>query len=658
MKNLIIVESPTKAKTLGQFLGKDYQVVSSMGHIRDLPRKSLAIDIKNNFQPEYVLLPKKKEAIRDIKEAAKKANKIFLATDPDREGEAIAWHVAYVLGKKEDSLARIVFHEITKSAVEKALGHSRQIDMGLVNAQQARRVLDRLVGYKLSPLLWFKIRKGLSAGRVQSPAVRLIVEREREIEKFIAEEYWEIWTELKKHLGGKLPDAPIFSAKLSKKNGETIKITDEKSADEVVKELKKAGYEVAEVIRKEAKRWPSPPFITSTLQQQVVNRLGWTPKRTMQIAQRLYEQGLITYHRTDSTNIAEEAILAARKLVGEKYGKKFLPEQARHYKTKSKMAQEAHEAIRPTGVEKEGAGEGEEQRLYSLIWKRFIASQMSEAVFDETRVQVLATTGANHYLLEALGRVMKFKGWMIVYDQAEKKEDEEELPELKKGDELDLVKLKPEQKFTQPPTRYNEASLIKALEEHGIGRPSTYAPIISTIQDRQYVEKIEKRFQPTALGFAVIDFLVEYFSDIVNYQFTAQMEDDLDEIAEGKKEWVKVLEQFYLPFGEKVKVVSKIAEKVPVQTEATDENCPDCKAPLVIRIGRFGKFLSCSKFPECKFTKPYLKEAGFDCQKCGAPMVVKKSRKGKTFYGCFRWPECDNASWRKPTAKSGEASFN
>ncbi len=648
MKNLIIVESPTKAKTLGRFLGKDYQVVSSMGHIRDLPRKSLAIDIKDGFKPEYVLLPKKKEAIGDIKEAAKKAKKIFLATDPDREGEAIAWHVAYVLGKKEDSLARIVFHEITKSAVEKALGHSRQIDMALVNAQQARRILDRLVGYKLSPLLWFKIRKGLSAGRVQSPAVRLIVEREREIEKFVPEEYWEIWAELKKHLGSKLPDAPVFSAKLAKKNGKTIKIGDKGGAEEVVKDLKVAGYEVAEVIQKETRRWPTPPFITSTLQQQVANRLGWTPKRTMQIAQKLYEQGLITYHRTDSTNIAEEAILAARKLIGEKYGQKFLPEQARRYKTKSKVAQEAHEAIRPTGVEREGAGEGGEQRLYSLIWKRFIASQMSEAVFDETRVQVLATTGVNHYLLGALGRVMKFKGWMIVYDQVEKKEGEEELPELKKGDELDLVEIKPEQKFTQPPTRYNEASLIKALEEHGIGRPSTYAPIISTIQDRQYVEKIEKRFRPTPLGFAVNDFLVEYFSDIVNYQFTAQMEDDLDEIAEGKKEWVKVLEQFYQPFGEKVKAVSKVAEKVPVQTEATDENCPDCGAALVIRIGKYGKFLSCSKFPECKFTKPYLREAGFDCQKCGSPMVIKKTRKGKIFYGCSRWPDCDGAAWRKP----------
>ena len=649
MKNLIIVESPTKARTLSQFLGKDYQIVSTMGHIRDLPPKKLAIDIKNDFQPEYVLLPKKKEAIKAIKEASKKAKKIFLATDPDREGEAIAWHTNHVLnGNKKQTVARIVFHEITKTAVEKAINKPRPIDMGLVNAQQARRVLDRLVGYKLSPLLWFKIRKGLSAGRVQSPAVRLVVEREREIEKFMPEEYWEIWAELKKHLGGNLPEAPVFSAKLAKKNGKTIKINDQVAAAEAVKDLKVAGYEVAEVIQKEARRQPAPPFITSTLQQQAANRLGWTPKRTMRMAQKLYEQGLITYHRTDSTHLAEEAILAARKLIGRKYGQQFLPDQPRRYKTKSKVAQEAHEAIRPTGIERAVAGEGEEQRLYGLIWKRFLASQMTEAVFDETKVQVLATTRANHYLLEALGRVMKFEGWMILYDQVKKEEGEEELPELKKGDELDLVKIRPEQKFTQPPTRYNEASLIKALEEHGIGRPSTYAPIISTIQDRQYVEKIEKRFRPTPLGFAVIDFLVEYFADIVDYQFTAEMENDLDEIAEGKKEWVKVLDQFYQPFGEKVKAVAKVAEKVPVQTEATDENCPDCGAPLVIRIGRFGKFLSCSKFPECKFTKPYLREAGFDCQKCGSPMVIKKSKKGRMFYGCSRWPDCDFASWRKP----------
>jgi DNA topoisomerase-1 len=653
MKILIIVESPTKARTLSQFLGKDYQIVSTMGHIRDLPAKKLAIDIKNDFQPEYVLLSNKREAITDIKNASKKAEKIFLATDPDREGEAIAYHVGEILPISTNTtnkfqLQRISFHEITKKAVEKAISNPRQIDMALVNAQQARRILDRLVGYKLSPLLWFKIRKGLSAGRVQSPTVRLIVEREREIEKFVAEEYWEIWAELKKHLGGKLPDAPVFSAKLSKKNGETIKITDESGAEGLVKELEKAGYEVAEIVQREVRRQPSPPFITATLQQQAALRLGWTPKRTMQIAQRLYEQGLITYHRTDSTNLAEEAIQAARKLIGEKYGQNFLPEQARRYKTKTKMAQEAHEAIRPTEVKREGAGEGEELRLYTLIRKRFLASQMTEAVFDETKVQVLATSRVNHYLLEALGQVMKFKGWLILYDSADKKEGEEELPELKKGDELDLVKIRPEQKFTQPPARYNEATLIKALEEYGIGRPSTYAPIISTIQDRQYVEKIEKRFRPTPLGFAVNDFLVEYFSDIVDYQFTAEMEDDLDGIAEGKKEWVAVLKQFYQPFGEKVKAVAKVAEKVPVQTEATDENCPDCGAPLVIRIGRFGKFLSCSKFPECKFTKPYLREAGFNCQKCGAPMVIKKSKKGKTFFGCSRWPDCDGAAWRKP----------
>ncbi len=648
MKNLIVVESPTKAKTLGRFLKGDYQIVATMGHVRDLPAKRIAVDIKDDFKPEYVLIPKKKEAVQKIKEASKKAKKILIATDPDREGEAIAWHLAHLLRKKEDGLARIVFHEITQSAVERALENPRKIDMNLVNAQQARRILDRIVGYKLSPLLWFKIRKGLSAGRVQSVAVRLVVEREREIEKFVPEEYWEIWTELRKHLGGKLPDAPIFSAKLIKKNGKTIKVEDKSSAEEIVKELKKAGYEVAEVIQKEAKRNSGPPFITSTLQQQAANRLGWTPKRTMRVAQKLYEQGLITYHRTDSTNIAQEALMAARKLIKEKYGQEYLTEKTRIFKTKSKVAQEAHEAIRPTQVKQIEAGEGEEKRLYDLIWKKFIASQMAAAIFDETKVRVLATGKVNHYLLEAIGRVMKFKGWMLVYDKVKTKNDEEELPQLKKADELDLVKIKPEQKFTQPPPRYNEASLIKALEEYGIGRPSTYAPIISTIQERQYVEKIEKRFQPTSLGIAVNDFLVEYFSEIVDYQFTAQMEDDLDEIAEGKKEWVRILKDFYKPFGEKVKTVSKIAEKVPVQTEATDETCPECGATLVIRIGKYGKFLSCSKFPECKFTKPYLREAGFDCQKCGAPMVIKKSKKGKTFYGCSRWPDCDYATWRKP----------
>lgn len=677
MKNLIIVESPTKARTLSRFLGTDFMIESTMGHIRDLPKRTIGVDIAHDFTPEYVLMPEKKEAISQLKKAWEKADKIYLATDPDREGEAIAWHTAQILGgngkwkmdngKKKKlinsqlsipGVARIVFHEITKTAVEKALANPRTIDMDLVNAQQARRILDRLVGYKLSPLLWFKIRRGLSAGRVQSVAVRLIVEREREIEKFVSEEYWEIWSDLKKHLGGKLPEAPIFPVKLVKKNGETIKIGDKKGAEEIVQELERAGFEIADILRKEIKRSPAPPFITSTLQQRAANTFGWTPKRTMQIAQRLYEEGLITYHRTDSNHLAEEAIEAARKFIAKKYGQNFLPEQPRRFQTKSKVAQEAHEAVRPTDVGREAGSEkweggNDEKRLYDLIWKRFVACQMKETIYDETKVQVLATAEINYYLLEALGRVIKFEGWLAIYGGAERqKEGEVELPELEKSDELDLVKIRPEQKFTQPPFRLNEASLIKVLEEYGIGRPSTYAPIISTIQERQYVEKIEKSFRPTPLGIAVNDFLVEYFSDIVDYQFTAQMENNLDEIAEGKKEWVMTLRQFYQPFGEKLKGVSKIAEKVPVATEATDENCPDCGAPLVIRIGRFGKFLSCSKFPECKFTKPYLREAGFNCQKCGAPMVIKRTKKGKTFFGCSRWPDCDGAAWRKPKTSS------
>lgn len=666
MKNLIIVESPTKARTLSRFLGTEYLIESTMGHIRDLPKRTFGVDVAHDFTPQYALMPEKKEAISQLKKAWEKADKVYLATDPDREGEAIAWHTSVIcsnlkLKTQNSKFLRISFHEITKTAVEKAIANPRTIDMDLVNAQQARRILDRLVGYKLSPLLWFKIRRGLSAGRVQSVAVRLIVEREREIEKFVAEEYWEIWTDLKKHLGGKLPEAQIFSAKLIKKNGETVKIGDQKGADEIVQELEKAGFEIADVLRKEVKRSPAPPFITSTLQQRAANAFGWTPKRTMQIAQRLYEEGLITYHRTDSNHLAEEAIEAARKFIVKKYGQNFLPEQPRRFQTKSKVAQEAHEAVRPTDVKLEiGNGKleigADERRLYELIWKRFVACQMKEAIYDETKIQVLAAAEINHYLLEALGRVIKFDGWLAIYVEAERQKDGEvELPELEKGDELDLVKIKPEQKFTQPPFRYNEASLIKILEEYGIGRPSTYAPIISTIQERQYVEKIEKSFRPTPLGIAVNDFLVEYFPNIVDYQFTAQMEDNLDEIAAGKKEWVMTLRQFYQPFEEKLKGVSKIAEKVPVATEATDENCPDCGAPLVIRIGRFGKFLSCSKFPECKFTKPYLREAGFNCQKCGAPMVIKKSKKGKTFFGCSRWPDCDGAAWRKPGLKRNEA---
>ncbi|HUV43113.1 MAG TPA: type I DNA topoisomerase [Patescibacteria group bacterium] len=652
--NLIIVESPTKSKTLTRFLGKGYQVVSTMGHIRDLPKKKLSIDVEKDFKPEYALVPQKKEAIQKIKDSAKKAKKIFLATDPDREGEAIAFHIAYILKRKADDLARIVFHEITKEAIEKALADPKKVNLDLVHAQQARRILDRLVGYKLSPLLWRKIRRGLSAGRVQSVTVRLIVDREREIEKFVPEEYWEIWAKLKKLLGGQLKDAPIFEAKLIKKNGQTVKIENETQSREMVDDLKKANYEVYEVERKEVKQRPLPPFSTSTLQQNAVRRLGFSSKRTMYAAQRLYEKGLITYHRTDSFNLAQSAVEKMRAYINSTYGKEYVPEKPYFYQTKSKVAQEAHEAVRPTDIQRapnkisEKLGR-EEQRLYELIWKRALASQMKAALWDKTKIKTQATSKKNIYLLTSEGKIIKFAGWLIL-DNRQEPEGGMELPEVKKGDDLDLVKLNPKQKFTLAPPRYSEASLIKALEERGIGRPSTYAPIISTIQTRQYVEKVEGLFQPTPLGTTVNDFLVEYFSEIVDYDFTAKMEDELDEIANGKRKWVPVIKEFYQPFEKQLEGVAQVAERVQIPTEVTDEKCPECKqGKLVIRIGRFGKFLSCSRFPECKYTAPYVpKLKGVKCSKCGGEIVVRKTRKGKQFYGCSNYPKCDWASWTKP----------
>ena len=652
--NLIIVESPTKSKTLARFLGKDYQVVSTMGHIRDLPKKKLSIDVEKDFKPEYALVPQKKEAIQKIKDSAKKAKKIFLATDPDREGEAIAFHIAYILKRKVDGLARIVFHEITKEAIEKALAEPKKINLDLFHAQQARRILDRLVGYKLSPLLWRKIRRGLSAGRVQSVAVRLIVDREREIEKFVPEEYWEIWAKLKKHLGGQLKDAPVFEAKLVKKNGQTVKIENETQSREMVDDLKEANYEIYEVERKEVKQRPLPPFSTSTLQQNAVRRLGFSSKRTMYAAQRLYEKGLITYHRTDSFNLAQSAVEKMRAYINSTYGQEYVPEQPYFYRTTSKVAQEAHEAVRPTDIQRspdkisEKLGR-EEQRLYELIWKRALASQMKAALWDKTRIKTQATSKKNIYLLMSEGKIIKFAGWLIL-DNRQEPETGMELPEVKKSDDLDLVKLNPKQKFTLAPPRYSEASLIKALEERGIGRPSTYAPTISTIQTRQYVEKLEGLFQPTPLGTTVNDFLVEYFSEIVDYDFTAKMEDELDEIADGKRKWVPVIKDFYQPFEKQLEGVAKVAERVQIPTEVTDEKCPECKqGKLVIRIGKFGKFLSCSRFPECKYTAPYVpKLKGVKCSKCGGEIVVRRTRKGKQFYGCSNYPKCNWASWTKP----------
>jgi len=656
--NLVIVESPTKAKTLNQFLGKDFLVVSTMGHIRDLPEKKFGIKTDKDFEPQYVLLSGKKEIVEKLKEESRKAKKIYLATDPDREGEAIAYHVAVICSNeklkiKNKKFSRITFHEITKSAIEKALSAPGEINMNLVSAQQARRILDRIVGYKLSPLLWFKIRKGLSAGRVQSVAVRLIVEREREIEKFVPQEYWEIYASLKKHLGGKLPKAAVFQAKLISRNGQKIEIHQKDEAEELVSALQKAGYEVKEVEKREVSRFPNPPFTTSTLQQQAANKFSWPAKKTMRVAQDLYEKGLITYHRTDSTNIAKEAISACRSYIEKTYGKELLSEEPRIYKTKSRVAQEAHEAIRPTDVGQITNYKlqitNEERRLYELIWKRFVASQMKEAVYDETKFSILATTEKDFFILESLGKVLKFAGFLSLYGKEEgEKEGENYLPVLEIGDELDLVKVESFQKFTQPPPRYSEASLIKTLEEYGIGRPSTYAPIISTIQERQYVEKIEGKFWPTPLGISTNDFLLEYFPEIFDYGFTAKMEEDLDEIANGKKEWVPVVRDFYIPFNTKLTSVSRVAERVTVEAQPIEERCPECGSPLVIRVGRYGKFISCSKFPECKFTKPYLREAGFVCPQCGSLMVVKKSKKGKTFYGCSNWPKCTFATWRKP----------
>jgi DNA topoisomerase-1 len=672
---LVIVESPVKARTLNLFLGKEYHVVSTMGHIRDLPEKKLGIKIKKNnktgkfdFLPEYVLMDKKKEAIDKLKQEAGKADKIFLATDPDREGEAIAWHAAQILGEngKWKNVARITFHEITKSAIEKSLSNPGEINLNLVDAQQARRVLDRLVGYKLSPLLWRKIRRGLSAGRVQSVAVRLIVDREREIEKFIPQEYWEIFAELRRHLGGLKEDAPTFLAKLAKVNGRVVKIENESQTKEIVGELEKANFEVYEVEKKEVFQNPVPPFTTSTLQQRAVQRLGFSSKRTMNLAQSLYEKGLITYHRTDSLNLAAEAIKQIRAYIQKDFGQKYLPEKPIFYKTKSKVAQEAHEAIRPTDITKLPSGlkidRQDEWRLYDLIWKRALTCQMASAVWDQTKIDVQAVGAKNLYNLAAEGKVIKFDGWLILYRVGKQESErvhsesslrgveEMELPELKKNDELDLIKIDPQQKFTQPPARFTEATLIKALEEKGIGRPSTYAPIVSTIQTRQYVEKEEGKFKPTSLGEVVNDFLVEYFPTVFDYQFTANMEDELDDIANGQRPWLPVINDFYQPFEEKLTSVTQVAERVQVPTETTGKECPQChKGQLVIRVGKFGKFLSCSRFPDCDYSAPFVQKLeGVSCPKCGGEIVIKKTRRGKQFYGCSNYPKCDWASWRKP----------
>lgn len=661
MDNLILVESPTKAKTLSRFLGEGYKIEATMGHIRDLPTSVLGVDTEHDFRPKYVVSKDRKARVKDLKNLLKDVKTLILATDPDREGEAIAWHILELLKpKKNIKVERIAFHEITENAIKDALKNPREIDYQLVNAQQARRVLDRLVGYKLSPLLWYKIRKGLSAGRVQSVAVRLIAEREREIEAFKAIEYWEIEANLKKlEIQG---EDIIVKAKLSSKNNEKIEIHNKDEADKIVNEVNSAEFKVIDITQKEIKKNPYPPFMTSTLQQAAGNRFGWSGKKTMQIAQLLYEDGFITYHRTDSFNLSIDAVNKTRDYIKKALGDNYLPPEPKFYKTKSKVAQEAHEAIRPTIIdnpeelkEKVNNELGREaSKLYDLIWKRMVACQVNEAIYNQTTVDI----GAKEYIFRATGLRVKFDGWKRLYSEntdETAEEGERILPPLSKEEILKLIQLLPTQHFTEPPPRYTEASLVKSLEEKGIGRPSTYAPIISTIQDRQYVEKIEKKFHPTFLGIAVNDFLMKYFSNIVDYSFTANMEDQLDAIARGEVKWVPLIREFYDPFITLINETAKTAEKVKVAIEETNEICDKCGNSLVIRVGKFGKFLACSKFPECNFTKPFIFKTDLTCPKCGGNIILRRTRKGKHFYGCSNYPNCDFASWTKTVIKSPDS---
>ena len=664
MKNLVIVESPTKARTLSQFLGSGYEILASMGHVRDLPRGEFGVDVENNFSPKYVIPKEKIKSVNAMVKKAADAEKLWLATDPDREGEAIAWNLLEAIKQKADNkkqdYQRVVFHEITRDAVSDSFDHPRKIDDDLVEAQQARRVLDRLVGYKLSPVLWKKVKSKLSAGRVQSVALRLVVDREREIEAFKPAEYWEIWVEVSKVT----KDSQVFEARLIPVNDKKAEVKNKAEADKIVGDLNKAAYKVEEVKERDAKKYPNPPFTTSTLQQAAANRLGFVPKRTMRVAQSLYEKGLITYMRTDSVNLAAQAIDQTRKYIEKKFGKVYLPQIARHYKVKSRLAQEAHEAIRPTNitVESPPVDGSDEAKLYDLIHKRMVVCQMAEAVVAETSVDVSAQIRNSkfeirddaNYLLRANGQQVKFDGWYKVYEKPPIKE--QTLPKLSKDEELALQKVNSEQKFTEPPPRFTEATLIRELEKNGIGRPSTYAPTISTLYDRHYIERLEgKKIGPTPIGKTTVDFLVKHFANIVDYSFTASMEDDLDKIAQGEKDMAPTMSDFWGPFAKQVDKVMDEAEKVKVEVETTDIKCEKCGKPMVIRYGRFGKFLACSGFPDCKNTKALAEDTGIICPEDGGKVVMKRTRKGKPFWGCENWPKCKFASWKKPLLASSSA---
>ena len=661
---LVIVESPAKARTVGRFLGKDFTVKASIGHVRDLLRSQLSVDVEHDFAPKYRVPNEKRPVVKELKALAKNAKAVYLATDPDREGEAIAWHLVESADIDTDVVQRVVFHEITEPAVAEAFTHTRGINMDLVNAQQARRVLDRLVGYNLSPLLWRKVRGRLSAGRVQSVALRLVVEREREIDAFVPVEYWTIDAELQPE-GSK--DA--FVARLVRIDDQEPALENEDRVTPILADMEAASYAISKIKRGERRRNPSAPYTTSTLQQEASRRLGYTARRTMALAQQLYEGidvgeggniGLITYMRTDSTNISELAQNEARQFISQRYGNKFLPEEAPKYKTRARGAQEAHEAIRPTSVMRQPDSLKEhlsrdQFRLYQLIWQRFVASQMAAAIYDTLSVEVSGRSPSHAYLLRASGSTIRFQGFLIVYeetrDEDQRTTDDEETripPDLSEGQAQRLVRLIPEQHFTQPPPRYTEASLVRTLEENGIGRPSTYAPILATLQQRGYVVRDGKRLIPTETGVLVNDLLIEHFPDVVDVGFTARMEEDLDRIASGELPWVNVVREFYDPFAEKVEQAEEKMPDMNMGPEPIGRACPESGHELVVRWGRYGKFISCSNFPECRYTEPWLEKIGVRCPKDQGEIVERKTRKGRVFYGCANYPECGFTSWKRP----------
>ncbi len=675
-KDLVIVESPAKARTVGRFLGGEYTAMASMGHVRDLPKREVGVAVENGFKPKYSVMPDKRKVVAELKKASAAADTVYLATDPDREGEAIAWHLIEAAKIAKSKVRRVVFHEITAGAVKDAFDHPRSIDDRLIDAQQARRVLDRLVGYDLSPVLWKKVRRGLSAGRVQSVALRLIVDREHEIRAFVSEEYWTIDALLAKAGGGS--DAVAFKADLRALKGKRgrVSIPNGDEATRITSDLEPAGFSVAKVATRERKSRPAPPFITSSLQQEAFRKLRFTTRRTMAVAQQLYEGvdiggegavGLITYMRTDSTNVAMSAVNETRDYIREKFGPGYAPEKPRFYTKRVKGAQEAHEAIRPTSVRREPDSvrrhlTSEQYRLYDLVWQRMVASQMSDALLDGTTVDIEAsgTRSGDVYEFRATGSVIKFPGFRRLYlegrdDASKDKDADAPLPVLEKEDVLDSRGITPNQHFTQPPPRYTEASLVRALEEQGIGRPSTYAPTIATVLARDYARKDRNRLTPTKLGIAVSGLLTQHFPDIMDVGFTARVEEELDDIASGEREWTPVLKEFYGPFAEAVKRAIEKAERVPRDQidEESDEECDECGRPMVIKSGRFGRFLSCSGFPDCRSSKPLMQRTGVDCPEDGGELVERQGRGGrgrgpKKFYGCTNYPECTFTTNQRP----------